>query len=104
MKGKRRKPTDAPGAPPSRRTPRRGAVSDVAGTFPVVAIGASAGGLDALRKFFDVTPPDSDMAFVVIQHLDPTHPSMMVELLAGRTAMRVQQAIDRKSTRLNSSH
>jgi two-component system, chemotaxis family, CheB/CheR fusion protein len=60
--------------------------------FPVVALGASAGGLDALRKLFDALPADIGMAFVVIQHLDPTHASMMVDLLASHTKNKVQQA------------
>jgi two-component system CheB/CheR fusion protein len=59
--------------------------------FPVVGIGASAGGLEAFRRFFQAMPPDSGMAFVLIQHLDPTHESMMVELLAKYTSMRVVQ-------------
>lgn len=68
--------------------------SSPAGDFPVVAIGASAGGLDALRRFFEAAPPESGMAFIVVQHLDPTHPSMLVELLAKYTAMTVQHAVD----------
>jgi two-component system CheB/CheR fusion protein len=62
--------------------------------FPVVGIGASAGGLDACRKFLAALPPDSGMAFILIQHLDPTHESMMVELLAGSTPMTVMQAAE----------
>ena len=63
--------------------------------FPVVALGASAGGLDAFKKFFDALPANSGMAFVLIQHLDPTHESLMVDLLAGHTRMKVLQATDR---------
>jgi two-component system, chemotaxis family, CheB/CheR fusion protein len=62
--------------------------------FPVVAIGASAGGLEAFRKLFDALPADSGMAFVLIQHLDPTHASMMVDLLTGHTKMEIRQAAD----------
>lgn len=62
--------------------------------FPVIGIGASAGGLEAFQKFFDALPPDSGMAIILIQHLDPTHQSMMVELLAGHTPMTVQHAAD----------
>src|ERR1700692_996401 len=62
--------------------------------FPVVGIGASAGGLDACRKFLAALPADSGMAFILIQHLDPTHESMMVELLAGSTPMTVVQAAE----------
>jgi two-component system CheB/CheR fusion protein len=60
--------------------------------FRVVGIGASAGGLDAFQKFFDALPNNSRMAFILIQHLDPTHQSMMVELLSKHTQMKVQQA------------
>ncbi len=60
----------------------------------MVALGASAGGLDAFRKLFDALPADSGMAFILITHLDPTHASMMVELLASHTKMKVVQAAD----------
>jgi len=62
--------------------------------FPVVAIGASAGGLAAFGRLLDALPPDSGMAFILVQHLDPTHESMMVELLSGHTAMTVRQAAE----------
>lgn len=58
----------------------------------VVAIGASAGGLDALERLFDRLPSDSGAAFVVIQHLSPDHKSMMDNLLARHTQMPVQVA------------
>jgi two-component system CheB/CheR fusion protein len=64
------------------------------GDFPVVGIGASAGGLDACRKLVDGLPAKTGMAFILVQHLDPTHESMMVGLLAGHTAMTVRQAVD----------
>ncbi len=60
--------------------------------FPVVAIGASAGGLEALKQFFAAMPADSGLAFVVIQHLDPDKLSLMAEILARATAMAVGQA------------
>ena len=63
--------------------------------FPIVGIGASAGGLEALEQFLGNMPVDSGMAFVVIQHLDPTHPGIMPELLQRITAMKVLQASDR---------
>uniref|UniRef100_A0A9E7ZL93 histidine kinase n=1 Tax=Bosea sp. NBC_00436 TaxID=2969620 RepID=A0A9E7ZL93_9HYPH len=62
--------------------------------FPVVGIGASAGGLEACTKLLDSLPPGTGMAFVLVQHLDPTHESMMPELLAHHTAMTVVQAVD----------
>ena len=60
--------------------------------FPVVGIGASAGGLDAFKKFFKAMPADCGMAFVLVPHLDPKHDSLMVELLARQTAMPVVEA------------
>jgi two-component system CheB/CheR fusion protein len=62
--------------------------------FPVVGIGASAGGLDACRALLDALPPHPGMAFILVQHLDPTHGSMMAALLATHTSMTVCQAVD----------
>jgi len=59
--------------------------------FPVVGIGASAGGIDALKAFFAATTPDSGMAYIVIQHLPPEHPSLMAEILGRCTSMPVAQ-------------
>ena len=63
--------------------------------FPIVGIGASAGGLEALELFLRNVLPESGMAFVIVQHLDPTHKGMMVELLQRATAMKVIQVKDR---------
>ncbi len=60
--------------------------------FPVVGLGASAGGLDACKKLVAALPAASGMAFILVQHLDPTHESMMVDLLSGHTSMTVRQA------------
>src|SRR6185295_12116164 len=60
-------------------------------SFPVVGMGASAGGLEALQKFFAAMPPDAGMAFVLAQHLDPHHVTLMPELLGRTTAMPVEQ-------------
>jgi two-component system CheB/CheR fusion protein len=60
----------------------------------VVGLGASAGGLDAFKTFFAKMPPRSGMAFVLVQHLDPLHKSLLVELLGKQTAMPVLQAED----------
>jgi len=62
--------------------------------FPVVGIGASAGGFEAIRQLIGVFPPDTGMALVIIQHLDPTHESLADELLARLTPMPVRQATD----------
>ena len=68
----------------------------------VVGIGASAGGLDALKDFFGAMPADSGMVFVVIQHLDPAHVSYMAGLLAKHTTMAVAPAEDGMEVRANS--
>ncbi len=60
----------------------------------VVGIGASAGGLQACRRLLAALPPTPGMAFILVQHLDPTHESMLAELLASATAMPVLQAED----------
>ena len=62
--------------------------------FPVVGMGASAGGLEAFKTFFENVSPDSGMAFVLIPHLAPNHESMMSELLGRNTPMRVREATD----------
>jgi len=62
--------------------------------FPIVGIGASAGGLDAFKKFFNAVPAESGIAFVLIQHLDPTRESLTAELVGAYTRMRVVQVED----------
>jgi len=69
--------------------------------FPVVGIGASAGGLEALEQFFTNLPADSGMAFVVVQHLDPTHKGIMCELLQRFTKMQVFTVSDRMKVKPN---
>ena len=76
---------------------RDSANSDAASPRPVetvVALGASAGGLEALDRFFSAIDPDLDAAFVVIQHLAPNHKTMMDSLLARNTAMQVKVAAE----------
>lgn len=63
----------------------------------IVGIGASAGGLEALGRFFGSMPAQNGMAFVVVQHLSPDHKSFMVELLSRRSQMKVLQAVDGQS-------
>lgn len=58
--------------------------------FPVIGIGASAGGLEAIKSFFSHAPIDSGLAYVVIQHLAPQHYSMMADLLKKHTSMPVK--------------
>jgi two-component system, chemotaxis family, CheB/CheR fusion protein len=71
------------------------------GSFFIVGIGASAGGLEAIEAFLHQLPPQSGLAFIVVQHLDPTHKGMMVELLARATTMKVSQVKDRSRVEPN---
>ncbi|MGK0473730.1 MAG: two-component system CheB/CheR fusion protein [Candidatus Azotimanducaceae bacterium] len=57
----------------------------------MVAMGASAGGLEAFETFFSAMPAETGMAFIVIVHLDPTHVSLLSELLQRHTKIPVQQ-------------
>ena len=55
----------------------------------IAAIGASAGGIEAFTELMSHLPVDSGMAFVLVQHLDPKHHSLLTELLSKKTAMQV---------------
>ncbi|HEY0749929.1 MAG TPA: chemotaxis protein CheB, partial [Chitinophagaceae bacterium] len=58
----------------------------------IVAIGASAGGLEAIHEFFDNMPSNSNLSFVLIQHLSPDYKSLLVELVSKHTNMHVYEA------------
>ena len=73
--------------------PHTNSASDTAG-FPVVGIGASAGGLDAASHLLKALPTNTGMAFVLVQHLDPTHSSMLAEILSRSTHMPVLEVHD----------
>ena len=97
-----RKSSSSPPGVPSLH-PARGKKTKIATTppaapaqAPVVGIGASAGGLEALKSFFGAMSPASGVVFVVVVHLDPTHDSLMPELLAKCTPLTVRQARDRQ--------
>ncbi|HVW70504.1 MAG TPA: chemotaxis protein CheB, partial [Steroidobacteraceae bacterium] len=94
-----------PAADAKRLPPRRPAATPlprcVPRSFPIVGIGASAGGLGAFTRFFAHMSADSGMAFVLIPHLDPSHKSLMVELLSRQTAMPVLEAGHRMPIRPN---
>src|ERR1700739_2345704 len=62
--------------------------------FPIVAIGASAGGLEAFTGLLRALPSEPGLALVFIPHLDPTHESAMVELLSRTTRLTVHQAAE----------
>jgi two-component system CheB/CheR fusion protein len=69
-------------------------VPPASASFPIVGIGASAGGLEALEHFLARVPEHSGMAFVIVQHLDPTRKGIMPELLQRTTGMKVIQVKD----------
>jgi two-component system, chemotaxis family, CheB/CheR fusion protein len=60
----------------------------------IVGLGASAGGLEALQQLFAHVPAETGLVFVVVQHLDPSRPSLLAELLARHTALGVVEAAD----------
>jgi two-component system CheB/CheR fusion protein len=62
--------------------------------FPIVGIGASAGGLDAFKRFLRSIPKESGMAFVLVQHLSPSHESLLPELLSPETVLPVHEITD----------
>jgi two-component system CheB/CheR fusion protein len=61
------------------------------GNFPIIGVGASAGGLEAFVQLISNAPIDSGMAFVLVQHLDPSHPSLSTDILSRSTSMKVQE-------------
>jgi two-component system CheB/CheR fusion protein len=63
-------------------------------SFPIVGMGASAGGLEAFEQFFRHVPPDCGMAFVLVQHLDPNHNSILSEILQRTAAIPALEAKD----------
>jgi two-component system, chemotaxis family, CheB/CheR fusion protein len=69
-------------------------MADQTSNVCIVGIGASAGGIESLREFFDAVPAETGLAFVVIQHLSPNQPSQMAALLSKCTRMKVVQAED----------
>lgn len=68
--------------------------SSTVDVFPIIGIGASAGGLQAIEQLLSNVPADCGMAFVVVQHLDPNHNNILCELLQRMTPLDVQQITD----------
>jgi chemotaxis methyl-accepting protein methylase/FixJ family two-component response regulator/signal transduction histidine kinase len=83
---------------PMNAVPGQGAATKV------VAVGASSGGLDAVTKLLEALEPMPDMAFVLIQHLDPDHESLLVELLTPHTALQVVQITSGTAVRAGTLH
>ncbi|WP_088285062.1 chemotaxis protein CheB [Ideonella sp. A 288] len=73
-------------SPPARITPTAG--------VRIVGLGASAGGLEPLEQFLSNVPAGSGLAYLVVQHMDPTHKTLLVELLQRATSMPVHEAVD----------
>jgi two-component system, chemotaxis family, CheB/CheR fusion protein len=80
-----------PGTPKSELPPGDVLAGD---RFPIVGLGASAGGLEAFTAFLKALPANTGMGFVLIQHLDPTHESALVSLLQRATKIPIQEATD----------
>ena len=89
-------PEPKKGKPAPRKSSLKEQVSvpSASDAFPIVGMGASAGGLEAFTSFFNNMPADSHMAFILVVHLDPGHASMMPELLKRNTNMDVIEAQD----------
>jgi two-component system CheB/CheR fusion protein len=91
MKSKRPTPRKRTG---NNRQSQSSATLDPVEKFLTAAIGASAGGVEAFTELIRNLPGDTGMAFVLIQHLDPTHHSILTELLARQTEMPVKEVTD----------
>ena len=73
-------------------------------SFPVVAIGASAGGLEAYTEFFKALPANTGMAFVVVQHLDPNHRSLLADIISKTAKMPVEEVTSGQKLRPNCAY
>ncbi|MBK9472176.1 MAG: PAS domain-containing protein [bacterium] len=95
-------PTEAP----NPDAPTENPTESVGTPFPIVGIGASAGGLAAFEAFFAGMPAGSDpgMAFVLVQHLDPDHKSILTELIGRYTTMKVYEVEDGMKVRINCAY
>jgi two-component system CheB/CheR fusion protein len=80
-------PGEATKSQPKRRQPKGEAIK----RFPIVGVGASAGGLEAFTALLKHLPLDSGMGFVLVQHLDPLHESALTQLLKRSTSMPVRE-------------
>lgn len=92
-----KRPVGAEASPDAEQKPDGGSRDPV-----VVGIGASAGGLEAFSRLLASLPEHIGLAFVLLQHLDPKHPSMLTQLLSTKTAMPVTEAVE--GARLAADH
>jgi len=74
--------------------PRKKTLAAPKRTFPIVGVGASAGGLEAFRSLLQALPARTGMAFVLVQHLDPEHESLLTRLLSNATRMPVREVTE----------
>jgi chemotaxis response regulator CheB len=85
----------------SLRHPVASVVNPLEASFPVVGVGASAGGLEAFTKFLEHLPLDTGMAFVLVQHLDPQHESVLSQILTRATSLPVHEVTNNLRVRPN---
>ena len=81
--------------------PRKKTLAASNRTFPIVGVGASAGGLEAFRSLLQALPVSTGMAFVFVQHLDPEHESLLTKLLSHATRMPVMEVTEGVAVRPN---
>ena len=95
-----------PAEAPNPDAPTENPTESVGTAFPIVGIGASAGGLAAFEAFFAGMPAGTDpgMAFVLVQHLDPDHKSILTELIRRYTTMKVYEVEDGMKVRINCAY
>jgi two-component system, chemotaxis family, CheB/CheR fusion protein len=104
-KHERAQAANAPGGQPGSRakSPQtKPAAAAHPKQFPVVGVGASAGGLEAFRQLLQQLPADTGMGFVLVQHLDPEHESALTQILTRATSMPVREVTD--SLRVEPNH
>src|SRR4029450_8339058 len=94
----KKKPLKKNDSDPSRSSHR---ITKSPDSFPIVAIGASAGGLEAVTELLKHLPANTGMAFIYVQHLSPQHESILASLLAKNTKMKVQQAENKEKMEPN---
>jgi two-component system CheB/CheR fusion protein len=96
------KPPKAPGATLAKGNGSAQTLESPSTNVMIVGLGASAGGLEAFKSFFSHMPADSELAFVLVQHLAPDHQSLLAELVGRSTSMSVLEASD--GTRVQARH
>src|SRR5215467_10394658 len=86
-----------------RGVPNRSAraLAGLDGAFPIVGVGASAGGLEAFTRLVQHLPADTGMAFVLVQHLDPEHESRLPQLLGRAAKLPVLEVVNNTQVKPN---